>query len=62
MNLKERLEELGISQRELARRAGIDDSYVCGIINGKRNPSIKIAIAIGKVVGVEVDPHGLFHV
>lgn len=32
----------GISQEELAHRAGIDRTYVSGIERGKRNPTITV--------------------
>jgi transcriptional regulator with XRE-family HTH domain len=36
--LKERAEELGLSQRQVAQRAEIDPSFLTRIISGERNP------------------------
>lgn len=32
--------EMGVSQEELARRAGLDRTYVSGIERGVRNPTV----------------------
>ena len=48
--VRRRRRHLGLSQDELAERAGIDRTYVSGVENGSRNPSLlsqqKIATAL----------------
>lgn len=39
--IKEIRSEKGISQEKLAFKAELDRTYVAGVENGKRNPSIK---------------------
>lgn len=39
--IKEIRSEKGISQEKLALKAELDQTYVAGVENGKRNPSIK---------------------
>lgn len=39
--IKEIRNEKGISQEKLALKAELDRTYVAGVENGKRNPSIK---------------------
>jgi transcriptional regulator with XRE-family HTH domain len=49
---------LGISQEELAHRAGVDRTYMSGIERGVRNPSLK---SINRVASaLEVDLVTLF--
>ena len=52
MNIKERREHLGMSQKELAERAEISQSFLCDIENGRCNPSIETAIKISQVLDV----------
>ena len=48
-------QQLGISQEEVAHRAGTHVTYLSGIERGVRNPSLKnirrVAIALGSPVG-----------
>ena len=37
----DRMDELGVSQNEVARRAGISSSHLSQIMNGRRNPSAR---------------------
>ena len=39
--IKDLRTEIGISQEKLALKAELDRTYVAGVENGKRNPSIK---------------------
>lgn len=41
----------GISQEELAHRAGIDRTYVSGIERGKRNPTITVIARFAEALG-----------
>jgi transcriptional regulator with XRE-family HTH domain len=45
----------GISQKELAQKAGVDKSYMSLIESGHREPSMKILKSISNALGVE--PH-----
>lgn len=52
MNIKERREQLGISQKELAEKVGISQSFLCDIEQGRSKPSIDTAIKISQVLNV----------
>ena len=52
MNIKERREQLGISQKELAEKAKISQSFLCDIEQGRCKPSIDTAIKIAQVLNV----------
>ena len=52
MNIKERREQLDISQKELAERAKISQSFLCDIEQGRCKPSIETAIKIAQVLNV----------
>ena len=52
MNIKERREQLGISQKELAEKAKISQSFLCDIEQGRCKPSIDTAIKIAQVLDV----------
>lgn len=53
MNIRERRETLGISQKELAERCGITQSHLCDIEQGRNKPSIDVAVKIAKVLNIE---------
>lgn len=40
--VRERRQELGLSQEELGYRCGLDRTYVSGIERGVRNPTLKV--------------------
>ena len=42
----------GLSQEELAFRSGVHRTYLGGIEQGKRNPSLRNVAAIAKALGV----------
>ena len=52
LNIKERREQLGISQKELADKIGISQSFLCDIEQGRSKPSIDTAIKIAQVLNV----------
>ena len=52
MNIKKKRESLGISQKELAERAKISQSFLCDIEQGRCKPSIETAIKIAQVLNV----------
>ena len=50
----------GLSQEELAFRSGVHRTYLGGIEQGKRNPSLKNVAAISKALGVTLSELFLF--
>ena len=52
MNIKERREQLGISQKELAERAGSSQSFLCDLEMGRFNPSIDTAVKLALILDV----------
>lgn len=52
MNIKARREELGISQKELAERAKISQSFLCDIEQGRCKPSIDTAVKLAEVLKI----------
>ena len=52
LNIKEKREQLGISQKELAEKVGISQSFLCDIEQGRSKPSIDTAIKIAQVLNV----------
>ncbi len=52
-NIRERREQLGISQKELADAAGIAQSTMCDIEQGRSNPSLEVAVKIAKALKVK---------
>ena len=52
MNIKARREQLGISQKELAERAKISQSFLCDIEQGRCKPSIDTAVRLAEVLDV----------
>ncbi len=52
LNIRERREQLGISQKELAEKAGISQSFLCDIEQGRCKPSIDTAVKLAQVLDV----------
>ena len=52
LNIRERREQLGISQKELAEKAGISQSFLCDIELGSCKPSIDTAVKLAQVLYV----------
>jgi transcriptional regulator with XRE-family HTH domain len=52
VNIKARREELGISQKELAERAKISQSFLCDIEQGRCKPSIDTAVKLAEVLNI----------
>lgn len=52
MNIKERREQLGISQKELAEKVGISQSFLCDIEQGRSNPSIDTAVKLAEALNI----------
>ena len=53
MNIKERREQLGLSQKELAEMCGITQSFLCDIEKSRSKPSIDVAVRIAKALDVK---------
>ena len=53
MNIRQKREELGLSQKELAEKSGITQSFLCDIEQGRSKPSIDVAIKLAKVLKVK---------
>lgn len=53
MNIKEKREQLGMSQKELAEKCGIAQSTLCDIEQGRSKPSLPVAVKIANVLNVE---------
>ena len=52
MNVKERREELDLSQKELAEKVGISQSFLCDIEQGRSKPSIDTALKIAEALNI----------
>ena len=52
MNVKERREQLGMSQKELAEKAKISQSFLCDIEMGRCKPSIDTAVKLAQILDV----------
>ena len=53
-NVRRLREKQGISQEELADRAGLHRTYISGVERGVRNPTIIVLERIGDALGVEL--------
>ena len=52
MNIKERREQLGISQKELSEKVGISQSFLCDIEQGRSKPSIDTAVKLADALNI----------
>ncbi|QRY70599.1 helix-turn-helix domain-containing protein (plasmid) [Ensifer sp. PDNC004] len=55
LNLKRRAEQLGISNAEVARRAGLSDRRYGNYVSGVREPDLSTLVRIADVLGSSVD-------
>ncbi len=53
-NVRKCRDEHGISQEELAHRAGLDRTYIGGVERGERNPTILSSLKISAALGVSL--------
>lgn len=52
--VRELRESAGLLQRDLAGRADIDSTYLSGVENGRRNPTLDVIVAIAQALDVPV--------
>ncbi len=52
--LKETISKEGITQKELAKKAGLSEAYVSQILSGKKTPTITVAKRIAEVLDLPV--------
>lgn len=55
-NLRRRAEALGLSNAEVARRAGLSERRYANYVAGTREPDLATLLRIAKVLGVTPDP------
>jgi DNA-binding XRE family transcriptional regulator len=53
--LKRLLFERGLTNRWLAQQCNVDETGMSLIVNGKRTPSLPLALKIARVMGVSVE-------
>ena len=53
--VRERREELRISQDALADKSGFDRTYISGIERGRRNPSLQTIERLAKALDLNLD-------
>ena len=53
MNIREKREQIGMTQKELAERCDIAQSTLCDIEQGRSKPSLPVAIKIAQVLKIE---------
>lgn len=53
--IRDELKERGMTQKQLAAETGIKASVLSETINGKRNVSLSVAVALEKAFGISAD-------
>jgi transcriptional regulator with XRE-family HTH domain len=53
LNVRRLRNAVGISQEELAHRAGLDRTYISGVERGIRNPTVLVLQDLASVLGVQ---------
>ena len=49
------LEEKEVTQKSLAKKAGVTASTMCKYVNGDREPGVRTAIRMARMLGVTVE-------
>lgn len=55
MNYRKRRNELDLTMKQVATQADISESTYCLIENGKRNPSLSVAMKLASVLKCTID-------
>lgn len=55
LNLQRLRRARDLSQEELAHRANIHQTYLSGVEQGKRNPSVMVLHRIAEALGVDIE-------
>ena len=50
-----RLTQMGKNQKYLAEKTGFSRFYICEILNGKHNPSVRAVYNISKAIGISIE-------
>jgi putative transcriptional regulator len=50
-----KIREKGMTQAELGRAAGCEQQMIGHILSGRKDPSLKLAVAIARALGCKVD-------
>jgi len=61
MNLSEYLKINGISHEVFAQKIGVTRSFITNVLNGKRNPSLKLCLKIEAATKRKVKTKELFN-
>lgn len=59
-NIKERRTKRGMTQEELARKAGVRRETIIALEQGKYNPSLQLAHDVAKALGANIDELFIF--
>lgn len=54
LNLQRLRRERGLSQEELAHRANIHQTYLSGVEQGERNPSVNVLQRVAEALGIDI--------
>jgi transcriptional regulator with XRE-family HTH domain len=52
-NLRSRREGLGLTQRSLAEKLGVEASFINFIENGRRKPSLRLVARLADILGLD---------
>ena len=53
--IKTKMQEKGLTQRQMAELVGVSQAYISYIVNRQRTPSLRIALKIARVLDCPVD-------